>query len=227
MTQGRELSSYIDHTLLRPDATEWDIEKLCAEARGHQFFGVCVNGAWVKAASSMLKGFGIKVISVAGFPLGAMSIDAKQRETEVAIADGAEEIDFVMNIGRLKQGESPLSVLRSCFPAGTVSGAPKVRAMEIISELEPCARGFYGGAVGYLGFNGALDTCIAIRTLAVHDGTITLQAGAGIVADSVPEREYEETVGKSRALLEALSSAAAGLQALPPRSRRREEGGAA
>lgn len=106
MIPGKELSSYIDHTLLRPDATERDIEKLCAEARVHHFFAVCVNGAWVKFACGMVRGFGIKVISVVGFPLGAMSAAAKRMETEMATGDGAEEIDFVMNIGRLKQGDA-------------------------------------------------------------------------------------------------------------------------
>jgi anthranilate synthase component 1 len=86
--------------------------------------------------------------------------------------------------------------------------------MEIISELEQSARGAYAGAVGYLGFNGSLDTCIAIRTLIANDGMLSVQAGAGIVADSVPENEYEETVNKTRALREALSAAAGGLQAV-------------
>jgi anthranilate synthase component 1 len=114
--------------------------------------------------------------------------------------------------GRLRPEVSALDALRAAFPAGTVSGAPKVRAMEIIHELEDVRRGVYAGAVGYLGFDGSLDTCIAIRTIAVHDGRLRIQAGAGIVADSVPEREYEETAGKARALLEAVRMAERGLR---------------
>jgi anthranilate synthase component 1 len=95
----------------------------------------------------------------------------------------------------------------SCFPAGTVSGAPKVRAMEIIASLEPTRRGIYAGAVGYLDFAGNLDFCIAIRTLVMVNGRAYLQAGAGIVADSNPSAEYEETRDKARALVRALELA--------------------
>jgi anthranilate synthase component 1 len=104
-----------------------------------------------------------------------------------------------------------VDVLAATFPAGTVSGAPKVRAMELIAELEPRPRGVYAGAVGYLGFDGNVDTCIAIRTLLFHRGRVFLQAGAGIVADSDPGREYEETLHKAGALRRALQAAAAGL----------------
>jgi anthranilate synthase component 1 len=113
--------------------------------------------------------------------------------------------------GKLKADANSLDALRACFPAGTVSGAPKVRAMEIINELEPVRRGIYAGAVGYLGFDGALDTCIAIRTIVAANGMLTIQAGAGIVADSVPELEYKETVNKAQALLDALAVASNGL----------------
>jgi anthranilate synthase component I len=113
--------------------------------------------------------------------------------------------------GKLKAEANSIDALRACFPAGTVSGAPKVRAMEIINELEPVRRGIYAGAVGYLGFDGALDTCIAIRTIVAANGTLTIQAGAGIVADSVPELEYKETVNKAQALLDALAGASNGL----------------
>ena len=113
--------------------------------------------------------------------------------------------------GKLKANANSVDALRACFPAGTVSGAPKVRAMEIINELEPVRRGIYAGAVGYLGFDGALDTCIAIRTIVAANGTLTIQAGAGIVADSVPELEYKETVNKAQALLDALTAASDGL----------------
>jgi anthranilate synthase component 1 len=109
--------------------------------------------------------------------------------------------------GKLARGATGLDALRACFPAGTVSGAPKVRAMEIINELEPFRRGIYAGAVGYLGFDGALDTCIAIRTIIAHRDMLTIQAGAGIVADSVPEREYMETANKAQVLIDAITLA--------------------
>ncbi|MHB1420179.1 MAG: anthranilate synthase component I [Bacillota bacterium] len=109
--------------------------------------------------------------------------------------------------GELAPGVNAYDALLACFPAGTVSGAPKVRAMEIIEELEPTRRGPYAGAIGYLGFNGSLDTCITIRTMIVHQGKAYVQAGAGIVADSVPEKEYQETLSKASALLAALHQA--------------------
>lgn len=109
--------------------------------------------------------------------------------------------------GRLRPGVDCFDALMACFPAGTVSGAPKVRAMEIIDELEPTRRGIYAGAILYLDFSGNLDSCIAIRTLVAKNGVAYVQAGGGVVADSVPQREYEETVNKSRALLVALEAA--------------------
>ncbi len=109
--------------------------------------------------------------------------------------------------GRLQPGKTAFDALRSCLPAGTLSGAPKVRAMEIIDELEPYRRGPYGGAVGYVDFSGNMDTCIALRTLVLKGQTAYLQAGAGIVADSVPELEWEETMNKARGLLRALEMA--------------------
>jgi anthranilate synthase component 1 len=109
--------------------------------------------------------------------------------------------------GRLRPDVDCLQALAACFPAGTVSGAPKVRAMEIIDELEPTRRGIYAGAILYLDFSGNLDSCIAIRTMVVKKGVAYVQAGAGLVADSVPEREYQETVNKARALIAALEIA--------------------
>ncbi|BAB05378.1 anthranilate synthase component I [Halalkalibacterium halodurans] len=111
--------------------------------------------------------------------------------------------------GELKQTLHPLDALRYGFPAGTVSGAPKIRAMEILNELEPTKRGIYAGAIAYLGFDGNIDSCIAIRTMIVKDGRAYIQAGAGIVADSVPENEYEETRNKAKALLKAVEMAEA------------------
>lgn len=109
--------------------------------------------------------------------------------------------------GRLAEGMTAVDALKWCFPAGTVSGAPKVRAMEIIDALEPTRRGPYAGAVGYFDFSGNMDTCIAIRTMVATDTDISIQAGAGIVADSVADNEYDETVNKAGALVEALSLA--------------------
>lgn len=109
----------------------------------------------------------------------------------------------------LREGLDRFDALASCFPAGTVSGAPKVRAIEIIQDLEPTARGVYAGAVGYFDYAGNMDTCIAIRTLVLEDGVAKVQAGAGIVADSVPEFEYQETVNKAKALLKAIEIAEA------------------
>jgi anthranilate synthase component I len=134
----------------------------------------------------------------------------------VSVFKRLKRFSHVMHIvsevqGKLKENASSVDALKACFPAGTVSGAPKVRAMEIIHELEPVRRGIYSGAVGYLGFDGALDTCIAIRTIVASNGMLTIQAGAGIVADSIPELEYKETVNKAQALLDALNAASNGL----------------
>lgn len=119
-----------------------------------------------------------------------------------------ERYSHVMHIvsnvrGQIEDGMDAFDLMRACFPAGTVSGAPKVRAMEIIEELEPTRRGPYAGAVGYFGYSGNMDTCIAIRTLVLTGGRAYLGVGAGVVADSVPEREYQETLNKARALLRA------------------------
>ncbi|MBL8027489.1 MAG: anthranilate synthase component I [Fibrobacteres bacterium] len=108
-------------------------------------------------------------------------------------------------VGKLKNDKTPFDALMSIMPAGTLSGAPKVRAMEIIDELEPTKRGTYGGAIGYLSFNGNLDSCITIRTILFKGGKAYVQSGGGIVADSVPEMEFEESMNKAKALLKALA----------------------
>ncbi len=120
-----------------------------------------------------------------------------------------ERFSHVMHLvsvirGRLAPGKNCFEAFKACFPAGTVTGAPKVRAMEIISELEPNGRGIYAGAIGYFGFLGNLDMAIAIRTVVIHEGNAYIQAGAGIVAASDPEREYEETLNKAQTLLKTL-----------------------
>ncbi|MDD1622560.1 MAG: anthranilate synthase component I [Methylococcaceae bacterium] len=127
-----------------------------------------------------------------------------------------ERYSHVMHIvsnvtGELQEGKNAFDVLAATFPAGTVSGAPKIRAMEIINELEPVKRGIYSGAVGYISWSGNLDTAIAIRTAVIKDQTLHIQAGAGIVYDSVPRSEWEETMNKGRAVFRAVSMAEAGL----------------
>jgi anthranilate synthase component 1 len=129
---------------------------------------------------------------------------------------GLEKYSHVMHLvsiveGKLAADRDRLDALVACFPAGTVSGAPKVRAMEIIAELEPDRRGIYAGAVGYLDFAGNLDFCITIRTLVITGQRATVQAGAGIVADSNPQAEYQETRDKAKALIRALELAQEGL----------------
>jgi anthranilate synthase component 1 len=112
--------------------------------------------------------------------------------------------------GKLRAGLTPLDALRACFPAGTLSGAPKIRAMEIIEELEPARRGVYGGAIIYADFSGNLDSCIAIRTLFMDGDRGHIQAGAGIVADSIPEHEHEECRNKAAAVIRAIERARQG-----------------
>lgn len=128
-----------------------------------------------------------------------------------------ERYSHVMHIvsnvrGRLAVDKDQFDLLRATFPAGTVSGAPKIRAMEIIEELEPTRRGPYAGAIGYFSYSGDMDTCITIRTIVIHSGTAYVQAGAGIVADSDPSREYQETQNKAMAMINAISAAEAGLE---------------
>lgn len=155
--------------------------------------------------------------------LGRNDVGRIARIGSVKVTDKmvVERYSHVMHIvsnvtGELKDGADAVDVLRAAFPAGTVSGAAKVRAMEIIDELEPVKRGVYAGAVGYIGWNGNMDTAIAIRTAVIRDGKLHIQAGAGIVADSVPALEWEETMNKARAVFRAVIMAAAGLD---PRAR--------
>ena len=147
----------------------------------------------------------VMLIDLARNDIGRIAQTGSVRVTE---AFGIERYSHVMHIvsnveGRLKPGLSALDVLRASFPAGTLSGAPKIRAMEIIDELEPTERGIYGGACGYLSFAGDMDVAIAIRTGVVKDQTLYVQAGAGIVADSDPGAEWQETEAKNRAVLRA------------------------
>jgi anthranilate synthase component 1 len=146
-----------------------------------------------------------------------MLVDLARNDVGRVVRFGTEQVDELMLLeryshvmhltsqvsGELAEGKDAVDVLRATFPAGTVSGAPKVRAMEIIDELEPVKRGIYGGACGYLSFAGDMDVAIAIRTGIVKDNTLYVQAAAGIVADSVPELEWRETEAKARALIRA------------------------
>jgi anthranilate synthase component 1 len=150
--------------------------------------------------------------------LGRNDIGRVAQTGTVKVTDNMtiERYSHVMHIvsnveGQLKPGQDAIAVMKATFPAGTVSGAAKVRAMEIIDELEPTKRGVYAGAVGYLGFNGDMDLAIAIRTAVVKDGRLYVQAGGGIVADSVPANEWQETQNKARAVLRAAEMALAGL----------------
>jgi anthranilate synthase component 1 len=164
--------------------------------------------------------------------------DAKERAEHIMLVDlgrndvgrvaegGSVHVESLMNVeryshvmhmvsnvtGKLSPNKTVYDVLKACFPAGTVSGAPKIRAMEIIEELEPTKRGPYAGAVGYVGFSGNMDMCINIRTVVVSRRRAFIQAGAGIVADSKPEHEYEETCNKARAMMKAIELAEQGLE---------------
>lgn len=153
--------------------------------------------------------------------LGRNDVGRISETGSVQVTDNmaVERYSHVMHIvsnvtGRLKPGLSAMDVLRATFPAGTLSGAPKIRALEIIDELEPVKRGIYSGAVGYLSWHGNMDTAIAIRTAVIKDGELHVQAGAGIVADSVPELEWQETLNKGRALFRAVAMAERGLDNL-------------
>ncbi len=146
--------------------------------------------------------------------LGRNDVGQIARYGTVQLSDvmAVERYSHVMHIcsnvtGRLQPGKTAFDALRACLPAGTLSGAPKVRAMQIIDELEPHRRGPYGGAVGYVDFSGNMDTCIALRTMVIHHNIAYIQAGAGIVYDSVPASEHEETINKAMGLLRALEIA--------------------
>lgn len=150
--------------------------------------------------------------------LGRNDVGRVSNVGEVKVSDQmvVERYSHVMHIvsnveGKAKEGMTAMDVLKATHPAGTLSGAPKIRAMEIIDELEPVKRGVYGGAVGYLGWNGNMDTAIAIRTAVIKNGKLYVQAGAGVVADSVPRLEWKETMNKGRALFKAVAMAESGL----------------
>ena len=155
----------------------------------------------------------VMLIDLARNDIGRISRTGSVKVTDqLAIEKYSHVMHIVSNVeGKLKPGMGPIDVLRATFPAGTLSGAPKIRAMEIIDELEPTKRGIYGGACGYISFVGDLDLAIAIRTGVIKDGTLYVQAAAGVVADSVPENEWQETENKARAVLRAAELVQAGL----------------
>ena len=139
-----------------------------------------------------------------------------QGDQSISFPAMRQKINQLMHIvsqveGDLREGLSYMDVLKATFPAGTVSGAPKIRAIEIIQELEPHKRNLYAGAIGYIGWNGDADTAIAIRTAVIQDGRLHVQAGGGVVFDSDPAKEWEETMNKGRALFRAVAQAAGGL----------------
>ena len=155
----------------------------------------------------------VMLIDLARNDIGRIAETGSVKVTDKLVIEKYSHVQHIVsNVeGALKPELSNLDVLKATFPAGTLSGAPKVRAMEIIDELEPTKRGIYGGACGYLSFGGEMDLAIAIRTGVIKDGTLYVQAAAGVVADSVPEMEWQETENKARAVLRAAEQVQDGL----------------
>ena len=151
----------------------------------------------------------VMLIDLGRNDLGRVSEFGTVKVTEQMVIERYSHVMHIVShvIGRLADGKNAFDAVRATFPAGTVSGAPKIRAMQIIADLEKSRRGFYAGIVGYFGFDGSHDSCIAIRSIILKNGKAYLQTGAGIVADSDPAREYEETVNKAKAMLEAIQRA--------------------
>jgi anthranilate synthase component 1 len=151
----------------------------------------------------------IMLVDLARNDVGRVAEIGTVRVTEfMEIERYSHVMHIVSNVaGRSRAGCTAFDVVRATFPAGTVSGAPKIRAMQIISEMEKTRRGCYAGAIGYFGFDGNFDSCIALRCAVLKNGKAYFQAGAGIVADSDPQREYEETISKARAMMKALAMA--------------------
>ena len=155
----------------------------------------------------------VMLIDLGRNDVGRISVDGSVRLTDKMVI---ERFSHVMHItsnveGTLMPDLGPIDVLRATFPAGTLSGAPKIRALEVIDEIEPVKRGIYAGAIGYLGWQGNMDMAIGIRTAVIKDGELHLQAGGGIVADSDPQAEWQETLNKRRAMFRAITLAEQGL----------------
>jgi anthranilate synthase component 1 len=155
----------------------------------------------------------IMLVDLARNDLGRIAEVGTVTVDELMIVEKYSHVMHIVSnvIAELAEGKDAFDVIRATFPAGTLSGAPKVRAMEIIEEMEPSRRGAYGGAVGYFSFSGNMDTCITIRTFVIKENEVFIQAGAGIVADSDPEREYKETENKVKALIRAVEMVKKGL----------------
>jgi len=155
----------------------------------------------------------IMLVDLGRNDVGRVSVAGSVQVSELMVIERYSHVmHIVSNVrGTISEGSDSYDVIRACFPAGTVSGAPKIRAMQIIDELEPTRRGPYAGAVGYFGFSGNMDTCITIRTLVIKDGVAYIQAGGGVVADSDPAAEYQETVNKAKAMMRAVEMAEQGL----------------
>nr|MCU0239686.1 anthranilate synthase component I family protein [Pyrinomonadaceae bacterium] len=151
----------------------------------------------------------IMLVDLGRNDLGRVAEFGSVEVTDLMIVEKYSHVQHLVTSlkGTLKDELDRFDALAACFPAGTVSGAPKVKAMQIIRELEPTPRGVYAGAVGYIDYADNLDTCIAIRTIEIENGWASIQTGAGIVADSVPEKEYEETINKARAMVKAIETA--------------------
>ncbi|RUM86880.1 MAG: anthranilate synthase component I, partial [Thermovibrio sp.] len=156
----------------------------------------------------------IMLVDLARNDVGRVAQVGSVKVTDLMVIERYSHVMHIVSnvVGKLRKDRDAFDVLKACFPAGTVSGAPKVRAMEIIDEMEPSERGVYAGAVGYFSFDGNMDTAIAIRTAVVRRNKVYVQAGAGIVADSVPELEAKETVNKAKALFKAVEMAEGGLR---------------
>jgi anthranilate synthase component 1 len=155
----------------------------------------------------------VMLVDLARNDVGRVAVPGSVRVSRLMEVERYSHVMHIMSEvrGRLRPGCDALDALRACFPAGTLSGAPKIRAMEIISELEPEERGPYGGAIGYMGFGGNLDMAITLRTMVIAGGTLSIQVGAGVVADSDAAAEYQETLNKAQALFIAADMAEVGL----------------
>jgi anthranilate synthase component 1 len=151
----------------------------------------------------------VMLIDLGRNDLGRVAQFGSVQVTEQMVIERYSHVMHIVShvIARLRDDKNAFDVIRATFPAGTVSGAPKIRAMQIIADLENSRRGFYAGIVGYFGFDGSHDSCIAIRSIVLKNGKAFLQTGAGIVADSDPSREFDETVSKAKAMLEAIARA--------------------
>jgi anthranilate synthase component 1 len=151
----------------------------------------------------------VMLIDLGRNDLGRVAEFGSVRVTEQMVIERYSHVMHIVShiVARLREGKNAFDAIRATFPAGTVSGAPKIRAMQIIANLEKARRGFYAGIVGYFGFDGSHDSCIAIRSIILKDGKAYLQTGAGIVADSDPVREFDECVNKAKAMLTAIARA--------------------